>query len=110
MTFSWEESGEIAVATVENRAILVHSGSDSIEPQSPAIPPLGWKGAVHVENVPWNTNSYRHLAQDSGTILRSVEREKQRSNSTCTPQLTQQSRERGHTRVVLRSHLLPQQW
>ena len=29
------------------------------------------EGAAHVDGVPWNTNGYRHLAQDSGTILRS---------------------------------------
>ena len=27
------------------------------------------EGAEHVDGVPWNTNGYRHLAQDSGAIL-----------------------------------------
>ena len=33
-------------------------------PQSSGIPPLGWNGAMQVEDVPWNANGYRHLAQD----------------------------------------------
>ena len=46
------------------RAVLVVMSEGMHSPQSSATPPLGWNGAMQVEDVPWNTNGYCHLAQD----------------------------------------------
>ena len=63
-------------------------------PQSSAIPPLGWNGAMQVEDVPWNTNGYRHLAQDQRlkSHLEVFRRREADSSCVCIPQLNLRTR------------------
>ena len=55
-----------------------------------SYPTARMEGAEHVESVPWNAKGHRHLAQDSGAILRFFEGEEQCSDSTCKLRLPQQ--------------------